>query len=48
MATKKQNKRESKKRALRLKWGLLDFNWPWVKRDSMKASRRKCRSGAGK
>jgi len=46
--TKKQNKRLAKKRALRIKWGLLNWEWPWAKRDTMQAARRKWDSGAGK
>jgi len=48
MATKKKNQREAKKRALRKKWGFLDFEWPWAKRDTIRAARRGWGQGKGK
>lgn len=49
MTTKKQNKRISKKRGIRtFKWNPLDWDWPWAKRDTIRAARRKWGDGAGK
>jgi len=48
MSTKKENNKEAKKRALRFKWGLRDWEWPWAKRDTIRSCRRKWGSGAGK